>query len=147
MKSLIEYIDGKEKEMLAFLEKAVNIDSGTYDKAGVDAVGDLFSDRLRQLGFEVERSRQTQYGDHVVGRKPGTGSRRILFIGHMDTVFPTGTAVQRPFRIEGGRAYGPGVLDMKGGDISLLFALEALKVTGSRFYDEANMTVIFNTDE
>ena len=133
--------------MLAFLEKAVNIDSGTYDKAGVDAVGALFSERLRQLGFEVERVPQTQYGDHVVGRKPGKGNRRILFIGHMDTVFPAGTAAQRPFRIEGGRAYGPGVLDMKGGDVSLLYALEALKATGSRFYDEVSMTVIFNSDE
>jgi len=147
MKKLTEYIDGREAEMLAFLEKVVNIDSGTHDKAGVDAVGELLSGRLRQLGFQVERSPQTQYGDHLVARKLGKGSRRILFVGHMDTVFPAGTAARRPFRIEGGRAYGPGVLDMKGGDVSLLYALEALKETGSRFYGEVSMTVIFNSDE
>jgi glutamate carboxypeptidase len=82
-----------------------------------------------------------------VGRKVGKDKRRILFVGHMDTVFATGTAAQRPFRIEAGRAYGPGVLDMKGGIVCLLFALEALKAAQHPAYDAAAMSVVFNSDE
>jgi glutamate carboxypeptidase len=147
MKDLVAYVDTKEAEILAFLERIVNIDSGTHDKAGVDQVGNILADKLQELGFEVEKVPQTQYGDHLIARKQGRGQRSILFIGHMDTVFPAGTAARRPFRVEGGRAYGPGVLDMKGGDVSLLFALEALKATGNPVYDDVTMTVIFNSDE
>jgi len=147
MKELIAYLDSQQSNMLALLERMVNIDSGTLDKAGVDRVGALLADRLAGLGFEVEVIRQQEYGDHVLGRKAGTGTRRILFVGHMDTVFAAGTAAQRPFRIEAGRAYGPGVLDMKGGIVCLLFALEALKATQHPAYDVAAMCVVFNSDE
>lgn len=147
MKELIAYIDGKEQEMLAFLEQMVNIDSGTLDKAGVDRVGVLLAQRLEALGFAVERVPQREYGDHLIGRKAGAGEGRILFLGHMDTVFPAGTAALRPFRIEGSRAYGPGVLDMKGGLVCLLYALEALKATDKPAYRATKMSVVFNSDE
>ncbi len=147
MRGLLAYIDGREQEMLAFLEQIVNMDSGTLDKAGIDRLGSFLAERLETLGFAVERARQTQYGDHVIGRKAGSGSRSILFVGHIDTVFSSGTAAVRPFRIDGGRAYGPGVLDMKGGVATLIFALDALKATGHPSYEQVGMTVIFNTDE
>ena len=147
MQELIAYLDGRQSDMLALLERMVNIDSGTVDTAGVDRVGALLAERLAGLGFQVEAVRQREYGDHVVGRKAGSGTGRILFVGHMDTVFPAGTAAQRPFRIEAGRAYGPGVLDMKGGIVCLLFALEALKATRHPSYDTAAMSVVFNSDE
>ena len=66
-------------------------------------------------------------------------SDRILFVGLMDTVFPEGTAQKRPFRIEGGRAYGPGVSDMKGGIVCLLYALEALKEETPDIFDRIGM--------
>ena len=147
MKELIAYLDSRQADMLALLERMVNIDSGTLDKAGVDRVGALLAERLAGLGFKLEVVRQREYGDHLVGRKAGRDKRRILFVGHMDTVFATGTAAQRPFRIEAGRAYGPGVLDMKGGIVCLLFALEALKATEQPAHDAAAMSVIFNSDE
>ena len=147
MEKLIAYIDNKEDEMLKLLERLVNIDSGSFDKDGVDRVGSILSDRLASLGFAVERRLQKEHGDHLIGRKSGAGSKRILLIGHMDTVFPTGTAKSRAFRIEEGRAYGPGVLDMKGGIVCLLFALEALKSTGHASYDQMAMDVILNSDE
>ena len=147
MKALLEYIDSKEAEMLEFLKKLVNIDSGSYDKAGVDQVGDILAQRLESLDFAVQRSRQEEYGDHVIGNKPGVGNQRILFIGHMDTVFPAGTAQKRPFRIEGDRAFGPGVVDMKGGITCLLFALEALKSTAPETYAQITMDAVFNSDE
>jgi len=147
LNDLVTYIDGKQQEMLSFLERIVNMDSGTLDKAAVDRLGAILTDRLTALGFTVERVPQTQYGDHLVGHKPGIGDRRILFIGHMDTVFSPGEAARRPFRIEGDRAYGPGVLDMKGGLVSLLYALEALKATGQPAFDAIPMSVVFNSDE
>ena len=71
--------------------------------------------------------------DHLVGEKPGTGPKRFLFVGHYDTVFASGTAKQRPFRIDGqGRAWGPGVYDMKGGLAALLYALRAHRALGCR---------------
>jgi glutamate carboxypeptidase len=147
MNELIAHMDEKEPEMLAFLEQLVNQDSDSLDKAGVDRVGDLLARRLEELGFSVERVRQQERGDHLVARKPGTGKETILFLGHMDTVFPSGTAAARPFRIEGSRAYGPGVLDMKGGLTVLLYALEALKSTDNPAFEVANMVAVFNSDE
>ena len=147
MKELIAYLDSRQGDMLALLERVVNIDSGTLDKAGVDRVGALLAERLAGLGFTLEVIRQHEYGDHLLGRKAGQDGRRVLFVGHMDTVFAAGTTAQRPFRIEAGRAYGPGVLDMKGGIVCLLFALEALKATKHPAYDAAAMSVVFNSDE
>ncbi len=147
MKELIDFIDSKEKEMLVFLEKMVNIDCGTYCEEGLNQVGGILADRLDALGFGVERKSQEEYADHIIGHKPGTDDYRILFIGHMDTVFPAGTAQKRPFRIEGGRAHGPGVSDMKGGITCLLFALEALKAVKPDVYDKITMDVVFNSDE
>lgn len=147
MKELIDFIDSKEKEMLIFLEKMVNIDCGTYCKEGLIQVGGILADRLAAIGFGVERKSQEEYADHIIGHKPGTDDYRILFVGHMDTVFPAGTAQKRPFHIEGGRAYGPGVSDMKGGITCLLFALEALKAVKPDVYDKITMDVVFNSDE
>jgi len=147
MEALLEYIDSKEAEMLEFLGSLVNIDSGSYDKAGVDQVGDVLADGLAALDFAVQRSPQKEYGDHVIGHKPGAGNQRILFIGHMDTVFPAGTTQKRPFRIEGDRAFGPGVMDMKGGITCLVYALEALKSTAPEIYNQITMDVVFNSDE
>jgi len=147
MKALLEYIDSKENEMLELLERLVNIDCGSYDKAGVDQVGDILAERLVALDFDVQRDPQKEFGDHVIGSKPGAGNQRILFIGHMDTVFPLGTAQERPFRVKAERAYGPGVVDMKGGITCLLFALEALKNTAPEIYLQIAMDVVFNSDE
>jgi len=145
--ALIDYIDSKETEMLELLEKMVNIDCGTYCIEGLNQVGNLLVDRLSKLGFNTERKSQKEYADHIIGHKPGTDDYRILFIGHMDTVFPAGTAQKRPFRVENGRAYGPGVSDMKGGITCLLFALEALKEIKPDVYDRITMDVVFNSDE
>ena len=147
MKTLLEYIDSKETQMLEFLARLVNIDCGTYDKAGVDQVGDILAERLAALDFDVQRDPQEKFGDHVIGTKPGGGNQHILFIGHMDTVFPAGTVPKRPFRIEGDRAFGPGVVDMKGGITCLLYALEALQNAAPETYRQIAMDVVFNSDE
>jgi len=144
---MIDFIDSKEAEMLELLEKLVNIDSGSYTKTGVDRIGNILAERLADLDFSVKRIPQKELGDHVVGFKPGSDKRRILLIGHMDTVFAEGISAKRPFRIDSGRAYGPGVADMKGGLVCLLYALAALKERAPGVYERMSMDVVFNSDE
>jgi len=96
----------------------------------------------------VRRVVNDRFGDHLVGDKPGTGPKRFLFVGHYDTVFASGTAKQRPFRIDPeGRAWGPGVYDMKGGLAALLYALRAHAEARTRAWAETTVSVVFNADE
>ena len=120
-------IAAAEPAYLADLAALVNIDCGSYTKAGVDEVGHRVAAFLEGIGAAVERHPHDTLGDTIVGMLEGTrGGPRLLLIGHMDTVFDPGTAAARPFRIEAGRAYGPGVTDMKSGLLAGLYALQAL---------------------
>ena len=119
-----------EPAYLADLERLVNIDCGSYTKAGVDEVGRWVAAELRGLGAEVEVLPNERLGDTVVGRLAGDADGpNALLIGHMDTVFDPGTVAERPFRIEGRRALGPGVTDMKSGLLAGIHALRALRET------------------
>ncbi len=112
---------------LADLATLVNIDCGSYTKAGVDEVGRWVAGFLARLGATVTSHPHETLGDTIVGEFRGRpGGRRALLIGHMDTVFDPGTAAARPFRIADGIASGPGVTDMKGGLLTGLYALKAL---------------------
>ncbi len=113
---------------LVDLERLVGIDCGSYTKAGVDEIGRWVAERMRHVGGVVESHPHDSLGDTVVGRWMGDtdASRRVLLIGHMDTVFDPGTARARPFRIEDGVARGPGVTDMKAGLLAGLYAIDAL---------------------
>ena len=114
---------------LADLERLVDIDCGSYTPAGVDAVGRWVAAFLADLGADVETRPDPagRLGATLVatfrGRADGP---RVLLIGHMDTVFDPGTAAERPFRIDDGVAYGPGVTDMKSGLLAGLYALKAI---------------------
>lgn len=124
------------------LAQLVNIDCGSYTKAGVDRVADFCDRALRELGASVRRIPHERYGDLVIATLAGRGPR-VLLIGHMDTVFAQGTAAERPFRIEGDGAFGPGVTDMKAGLLAGFHALAALKANGVA----ANVTYVCNPDE
>jgi glutamate carboxypeptidase len=133
------------------LEEAVNIDSGSYTPDGVNRVADLCEARFRSHGWSVQRiahrpaDGEPQLGDLLIGRLEGAGGPRVLVIGHTDTVFDPGTAAERPFRIEGGRALGPGVSDMKGGLLAGFFAVEVLQEAG--FSRLGRITYVNNPDE
>lgn len=123
----------------------VDIDSGSYDKAGVDRVRDLVRTRCERAGFAVTIHPQPEYGDNLLARRVGNGTRRLMLIGHMDTVFPTGDVALRPFTIRDGKAYGPGIFDMKSG---ILAAITALDLVGPAVLDQfASVTLICNSDE
>lgn len=116
-------------DQIALLEKLVNIDSGTGDKASGQNASELIATELRALGMAVElkTAEQQPLADNVVGTINGTGTVRILMIAHSDTVFGPGTAAKRPFRKDEDRAYGPGVADEKGGVVEGIFALRLLR--------------------
>ena len=148
MRDLLDRLDGWRDEQVEFLARLVNHDSGTDDVLDVNRVGAILAERLEGLGFNLRRVATERFGDHLVGEKPGAGPKRFLFVGHYDTVFPSGTAKQRPFRIdEQGRAWGPGVYDMKGGLVALLYALRAHREARTRAWAETTVAVVFNSDE
>jgi glutamate carboxypeptidase len=141
-------VDAGLSRFVAELEQLVNIDCGSYTPDGVNRVGSFVADALQELGATVERTPhrpangEPQLGGLVVGRLPGDGPR-LMLIGHMDTVFEEGTATARPFRIEGDRAFGPGVTDMKAGLLAGLHAIGALHELGRR----PSITFVANPDE
>jgi glutamate carboxypeptidase len=132
---------------LADLATLVNIDCGSYTKAGVDEVGSWVAGFLGRLGATVTRHQHETLGDTIVGEFRGKpGGRRVLLIGHMDTVFDPGTAAARPFRIADGVAFGPGVTDMKGGLLTGLYALRALTTAAGELPFE-RVWFVANPDE
>jgi glutamate carboxypeptidase len=141
---------------VAELRSLVDLDCGTYIPEGVNRVADHLRERFESSGWRTERlphrpgAGETQLGDTLIatleGRPgPDGAGRRILLVGHMDTVFPVGTAAERPFRIEGAKALGPGVSDMKGGLLGGLYAVSCLQDLG--FDDFASITYVCNPDE
>lgn len=138
-------VDSKP-ELLNLLARLVNIDSGTGSEKGLDAVGAIVAEELKKLGMRVEfSSAAPAVGHNLVATLTGTGKAKILLMAHMDTVFADGTATARPFRIEGDRAYGPGVMDDKGGIVTALYALKLLQQ--SKFTNFAKITLMINTNE
>lgn len=131
---------------LSTLEQLVSFDSGTLNGAGVRKVADIAEPRLQALGFVTERvDAPPSAGVNLIGRLDGNGTRKLLLLAHMDTVYLDGTAASQPFRIDGNRAYGAGIADDKAGIAVVLHALRLLKATG--FVDYARITVLFNADE
>lgn len=139
------------------LRDLVNIESGSRDKEGLDRVAASIGERLSALGATVGYYQPTpgdtqrlldtprEIGKVVIGRFQGTGTRRIMLLAHMDTVYAHGTLATRPFRIQGNRAYGPGIADDKGGITVALHALRVLASMGFREY--GTLTVVVSGDE
>ncbi len=144
MEKIRTYLHQHQGEMLALLERLVNIDSGTYCKAGIDLCGQMLSTELQVLGFQTETIPETVWGNHIRAERPGKGRKGLFLSAHLDTVCPEGTVAKRPFRIEGNLAYGPGVGDMKGGIVQMLYALKALQALGR---DTPPLTIFLTGDE
>jgi glutamate carboxypeptidase len=132
-------------QMIALLEKIVNLDSGSYDKAGVDAVGLALARFLAEYGISCERIPVSPQGDAFRATVSGrTSGAPIMLLGHRDTVFPKGEATRRPFTIVGNRAFGPGVADMKAGLVQNAFILAAFAARGGA---EVPVVGLFTGDE
>ncbi len=142
---IVGYLEGQLESYLDDLRHLAGIDSGTYNKQGVDEVLDWFEVNLRAQGFETKRNAQTDWGNDLIARLHGTGRGRVLLIGHADTVYPDGTAAARPVTVDGDTILGPGTCDMKAGLLTGLYAVRALKEAG--WADFETITVIIVSDE
>ncbi len=128
-----DWLAGQAEAMTDLLERLVNVDSGTGDKPGVDRAGEILIDFWKSHGLDVEVKPLARHGDAILASLPqpdAPDQRPILLLGHRDTVFPVGEADRRPFRIENGRGYGPGVADMKSGLVIEAFVMAAFAAVG-----------------
>lgn len=145
---IADYVDRHQQEAVDLLERTVNINSGTLNPAGVRRVYDVLAPELARLGFEVRYAAlpaATGRGGHLVATRKGTRGRKLLLIGHLDTVFEEGSPFQRFTRLDDSTAAGPGVEDMKGGNVVIVQALRALDSVGA--LDGASITVVMTGDE
>ncbi len=145
-RKLIDYIDHHGDAALDLLKRVVNVNSGTQNFSGVKEVGAMFRSEFEALGF------QTQWADgaswnragHLIAEHPGPGPR-LLLIGHLDTVFQKDSTFQRYEPIDAKTAKGPGIIDMKGGDVIIVQALKALDAAG--LLKAMNICVVMTGDE
>ena len=155
VESVLTGVRDERQRLIDTMRELVSIESGSRDFEGLTRIGRVIADRLRELGGEVQlvepadiyhmQDTPDRIGPSVVGRFRGTGTRRILLLAHMDTVYLRGMLAEQPFRIEGDRAYGLGIADDKHGVALILHTLSVLKEVG--FDDYGLITVLINADE
>lgn len=144
--SMLDWIDAHQDEAIKLLEETVNIGSGTMNHAGVRAVGDAMASSMEDLGMAIEwidMPPEVDRAGHLVARKGGAGAK-FLLIGHLDTVFEADDTFQA-FTREGNVATGPGISDMKSGNVVLVYALKALAEAG--VLEDIPIAVVFTGDE
>lgn len=139
-----QWIDDHRDDMVKLWKDMVTIDSGIGVKAGGMAMGNLCADILEKHGFAIRRVSYEQCGDTIIAERGDMTQPFVMLMGHMDTVFFAGEPERRPFTIKDGKAYGPGVLDMKGGVAILLSVVEALDAAGAGDFP---IKVLLDADE
>ena len=145
-KRVVAHVDAHRDEAVGLIERVVNISSGTNNLAGVREVGKVFEAEFARVGFTTrweEMPAAMNRAGHLIAEHPGTRGKRVLLIGHLDTVLeghPFRRDPERP-----GRATGNGTVDMKGGDVIILYALKALQAAGS--LEDRQVAVILTGDE
>ncbi len=144
---MVEWIDAHREDAIALLEETVNISSGTMNHDGVRKVGDVMRRELDALGLTTEwidLPPETDRAGHLFGRKVTGSGKKFVLIGHLDTVFEADDSFQG-FRRDGDIATGPGVDDMKGGNVVIVYALRALQAIGA--LDDIPVVVAYTGDE
>lgn len=145
---IVDAAAANQRETIALLEQIVNINSGTLNEAGVRAVHDVLAARFEALGFEVryvDNPAVANRGGHLVATRRGTQGKHLLLIGHLDTVFEKDSPFQAWQLVNDSVARGPGASDMKGGDVVMWSALEALHAAGA--LDNTSITIVMTGDE
>jgi glutamate carboxypeptidase len=143
-RQVLDWLAQQHDAMQALLATLVNIDSGSYNKVGVDRVGEAICEFLERHQIPFEIMPNERFGNAIRAAVGTPGDRNILLMGHRDTVFPDGEAGRRPFRSDGARGYGPGVADMKAGLVMNCFVAAALKKFGTA---QAPLVALFTADE
>jgi glutamate carboxypeptidase len=138
------YLTAKQQEMMEALRTVVSYESPSCEKALLDQLAGYLAKQFSSLGAAVKIFEQAEAGNHLRASW-GEGSGQVLVLGHIDTVWPQGEIKKRPFRIEGGKAFGPGVYDMKGGIVQSLFALKSIVAGGKK--PPRRIVFLFTSDE
>jgi glutamate carboxypeptidase len=142
---VFQLIDSRREEMLSLWEKLVNMESGSPHKEDVDKAAAFLKETAESFGARARVVEFSKAGNGLVAEfGVQTDKPHVCFLGHFDTVFPRGTVSKRPFKIEDGKAYGPGVLDMKAGVVIQLHTARALMNAG---YSDRRICVILAGDE
>lgn len=146
-RKIVKAVDLGTKDALSLLKTAVNVNSGTMNFEGVKQVGQLFKTELDQLGFVTTLTSGADYGraGHLIAEISGGKGPSFLLIGHLDTVFETDSPFQQYTMLNDSIMVGPGVSDMKGGDVIIILAMQALKSAG--VLDQMNIKIIMTGDE
>ena len=145
--AMLDWIDGHFEDAVALLEQTVNISSGSLNIEGVKAVGSVMNAELESLGLDTEwidMPVESQRAGHLVGRSAASTGKKFLLIGHLDTVFEADDEFQA-FTRNGNIAIGPGVDDMKSGNVVIIYALKALQHVG--VLDSLPVVVFYTGDE
>ena len=147
-KKIVKHIEAHNPEAISFLEKVVNINSGTLNLAGVEQVGKEFGQAFQAIGFEtkwIPMPEEMNRAGHLFAEVKGTKGKKLLLIGHLDTVFEEDSPFQTFEMVNDSVAHAPGGNDMKGGDVIVLYALKALADNG--LLEDAQIVVAFTGDE
>jgi glutamate carboxypeptidase len=146
-RKIVKSVDIHSNESLNLLKRAVNINSGTMNFEGVKKVGELFKSELDKLGFKTELTSGDTYGraGHLIAKREGKKGPKLLLIGHLDTVFELDSPFLEYKMLNDSIINGPGVSDMKGGDVIIILAMKALKDAG--VLEQMNIEIIMTGDE
>lgn len=147
-KKIIVAVAANKAEQLDFLKAVVNINSGTLNLEGVKAVGDFMAKGFKDIGFEttwIDMPAEMNRAGHLFAETKGDSGKRLLLIGHLDTVFEADSPFQEFKMVNDSIAHAPGGNDMKGGNVVILYALKALQDNG--LLDDAQIIAAFTGDE
>lgn len=147
-KKLVKTVEANNADAISFLEKVVNINSGTLNAKGVKKTGEAFMEAFDGIGFEttwIDMPEELNRAGHLFAEISGSQGKKLLLIGHLDTVFEEDSPFQTFKMVNDSIAHAPGGNDMKGGDVIVLYALKALRENG--LLDDAQIIVAFTGDE
>lgn len=142
--SMLDFCQQHQAGMLDLLRRLVEMESPSDNKAAVDALGRFLQAEFSRIGGKATDIPANEFGNHLRADFQGGNGRPVLLLGHMDTVWPLGTLQTMPFRVEGGRAFGPGTYDMKAGIVVIIFALRALAAAR---VEHPPLVILLDSDE
>jgi glutamate carboxypeptidase len=140
----LDFCRQRQNEMMTLLRSTVEIESPSDDKAALDRMGEFLAHEFESLGGKITFYPQKEAGNHLKAEFSGGEGKPVMLLGHFDTVWSMGTLAEMPYRVEAGRAFGPGIYDMKAGITMMIFALRALQAAGN---GHRPVTVLLDTDE
>jgi glutamate carboxypeptidase len=146
--AFLNYFEQRSHQLIDFARWLVEQESMSREPQPLDRIGQSYAEKLSDIGGKIDLLREPRFGTTVRARfdpNPKTNGKQLLIVGHLDTVWPHGTLAVRPFRIADGKAFGPGIFDMKAGVTIATFAIRAIRELGRQL--QRPITVLMTCDE